>query len=744
MASYETTADFDSAAPESRALELLSPFARFDLYPQPEADGSHAGAEVASPFTEAFAAIGEDHEESQLAQFLVAEFEDEEFAEAVEALANEAAARYLSSPHGWNEETGAPMADPTEATEWMETIAEQTDSFLAELEARFADRSIESVGQEELDQVMREGLPPVTNVIDPRTAQELFWGSLMKKVKKVAGVAKSLAKKGIGVVKRFYPLGILFRALRKFVRPLLNKVLSSAIGKLPESLREPARLLAGRLGLRAAAEFKTPAAYFASEFDFLLADAMVNNDPAGVTELEHEHFPAPHLGSLPNTVEQLDAARHVLTGQLLNAEPGEPPTAAMEQFIPMAVLPLVKTGIAIAGRPRVVGAIAGLLARLIAPIVGKQLAKPLSTQIADKGLATLKLEMEQPNERLGAEALVATLEDTVAEAFAGPPEWLENTLVLEATVQEAFHRAAARHFPLSVLRRGFSNDDDRGLWILMPRATAPVFRYKKYVDPLPLVITRPLAQGVAFSDGETLEDKLADEGVTSWPVHGQLHAFELLPGANVGHLAAGESGNYHAAVDTAQEFDTLARYGNLPLPPDLESHEASRPGAKRKLVRITVDGRRIACRSPFSLRLDLGPVQPTLRLHLRLGERRAQAISEHVQHQRHREIVTVIQSIASPSFRSAVEQRLHLLFERRQMALSPGQVRTLANQLLDGLITAVGSQLPALGGALALAAKDPAPGLTVTAVYQFSSKQAIGTSAPAAPTLTVRPGRHHD
>src|SRR3954454_5789011 len=102
--------------------------------------------------------------------------------------------------------------------------------------------------------------------------------------------------------------------------------------------------------------------------------------------------------------------------------------------------------------------------------------------------------------------------------------------------------------------------------MMFPRATAPHYRYKKYTVIQPVRITRPLARSVTFADGETLEDRLLDAGAPTWPIPGEVHFYELLPGAEFGHLAAyerdGEGTSYGTA---AQEFEELSPARPLPI-----------------------------------------------------------------------------------------------------------------------------------------------------------------------------------
>lgn len=728
---------------------LRTPFAHYELsqtYPGAGTD-LEFGVSLESPFTDGYVFGDTEALDFQAVEMLIAELEDDEFTEALEALAEEAASRYMTSSANWNHELGVPVLDPTDAEQWVEAIGERADQLLAELEERFIDRSVESVSDEELDEALEAAFPELEQFSDPLDAQELFFGKLKKKLKKVAKGAKNIVRKGIKLASKVMPLGIIYRRLRPIIKPLLKKVLASAIGRLPRSLREPARKLAQKYGLRPASEFESELEYFATEFDMSVAEALTDTDPAATERLESEaaHEEA-DVAAEPSVAEELDVARERLVQQLLEAEPDQPPLAAMEQFIPLAILPIVKTGISLIGRKRVVNFIAGLLAKLIQPVVGRQLARPLSVQIADKGLALLKLEAEAESERLGAEAIAAVVEETVGEVFSLPDELLENELYVEAAVQDAFHRSAARHIPGAFLRRDIvdpASEKARGVWVMMPRRTSPIYRYKKYSQVLPARLTREMAREVVFSDGETLEERLVDEGETAWPVDVEIEAYELMPTANLGHVASFEAnGEYVHSHEAALEFDVLEEAGQLPLPPDSERSPGR--GRKRPLIRIQARGRRLRRKSPISVRLDLSGTQPAMRLHVWIGERRAHAMSEQLQKQQNREVISAFKSITGPQMRRVVAKRLRSMFTRRNMTRDDAALVNLTSQLFDGLLSALSKQLPTMAAAMTTAAKDPAKGLTVTAVFGFESKEAIGKGSLGSPTLTVRPGRHRD
>ena len=85
----------------------------------------------------------------------------------------------------------------------------------------------------------------------------------------------------------------------------------------------------------------------------------------------------------------------------------------MEQFLPAiaAISPAIKGGIAPIGRPKVVRFIGGLLAKLIQPIIGPELAN--ATAMADVGMHMFGFETGRVDTRaVATEALAATIEET--------------------------------------------------------------------------------------------------------------------------------------------------------------------------------------------------------------------------------------------------------------------------------------------------------------------------------------------
>ncbi|HZC99994.1 MAG TPA: hypothetical protein VFA46_07325 [Actinomycetes bacterium] len=767
-----TTNPRDTDSPGSELMS--SPFAGADLTTMGEA-GPTSTVAVASalttPFSEALASLGESDLEAEAFAALIAEFEDDEFTEALEALVNEAAARHLASTGTWSHESGAMQLAHTELEQWLETVAAEADRQLAALEAHFGDRPVDSVSESEIDAVGGSGMEHAA-LDSPIDAQELFFKKLLDKAKKVVKGAVKLVKKGVKAVGKVLPTGKIFGALRKLVRPLLKRVLAKAIGKLPASLRPAARRLAGKVSgaVRKAtgdseAEDMPEAEALSSEFDEALAEAVLAPNDAAMTEaLDAFEAEAAGVSTSDSAVEALDVARQRLARQLVDAQPGQPPVAEMEQFIPvvMAAMPLVKLGVKIIGRTRVVKFVAGLLANLIKPMIGPEVATPLSRHIADAGLRLLGLEAEGSDDgMLGAEALVAATEDTIREVMALPEASLEHELLVEAAVEEAFEQAAMRHFPPQVLRPDLAmaeQDDERGIWVPLPRSTRPHFRYKKYSVVQPVRITRPMAQAVTFTEGDTLEERLLDQGVTTWPVQAEIHTYELLPGGEMGHLAAFELGG-ESYADGALEFDELEDERPLRQPGGARTrrrppaHGGRRPGGARRggrrragtrVVRLMVKGKRLRRRPRFALKLDVTSAAPQLALHLLISERVAHKMAGDLEHKRHAQVVAAVRLLVGEPRQKAMAARLQRLLAKQGITLPEGGSAKLAAALAEAVERVVAAQLPDAAPTLATAAKDPAAGATLTFTFPFADRDALTRGEPGEPALQIRAGMHRD
>ena len=107
-------------------------------------------------------------------------------------------------------------------------------------------------------------------------------------------------------------------------------------------------------------------------------------------------------------------------------------------------------------------------------------------------------------------------------------------------------------------------------------------------------------------------------------------------------------------------------------------------------------------------------------------------------------VVSLVRGLVGAAFGRALSQRLQSMLTKRGVPLTPGADSRLAGQLAEAIVLAVSEQLPAAAATLSQAAKDAAPGLTLTFTFTFADKAALGTAAPGSPALTIRPGVHRD
>jgi hypothetical protein len=699
-------------------------------------------APAASPFAEAMTEPdGRQTAEAQW-QTLVDELADEAFDEALDGLVDEAAGRYLRarSRSSTGPDTAGLAAQDVEA--WLAERAEVVDRALARLEAEYADRQMSEAEAEALADSMGAGTEAEGD--GPAAATEQFIGGL---VRKAAKAASSVAKAGISALGTLLP-GRIFGLLRRLARPLLKRVLDKALGRLPAPLQGPARMLAAKLGL---GEDETIEASLGETFDQELAQLLLAPTEGQVEELLTE-LEVEASAPASDPLSRLDGARATLTEQLATADPQRPPTEQLEQFIPavMAAMPLIRAGLKIVGRERVVRFLAGYLARLIQPHIGPVAAKALAPRIADTGLRLLSLEAEAPD-RLGAEALVDALEETVRSVLELPAESLADPVRLESAADIALAEAAARLLPASALRpdlETFESTDREATWVLMPRRTPGCRRYRAYGRVFDVTITRPQARAIVLNGEDTLEERLHDAGLERWPLAGEVHLYETMPGTQPGHLSAFEDESTTWDAGELEELTPEAASLLLGQPGLGRRHPAParRWAPGRRYFRLVVPGRVLRRRRPrLVMRLDARAAQPTIRLHLRLGDRSSGVLAGHLTRQAFPDAVGAVAQLVGPVVRRHLANRLLVRLRRGLgVAVTPARAESLANHLVEGMLRVLSAQLPGSAAAVLAAIKDPAPGITLTFVSTFADRAALQTGEAGEPTMTVRAGRRHD
>jgi hypothetical protein len=536
--------------------EVETPFA--ETLPAAEGEPASLGflswTETVSPFAERIA--GEPQAEGPTAEIVAEAFEslqDESFAEALAELISETSEAADQRIQG---------EQPMQLAEQRSALA---DAHLAPIgfEAeqcvqRFIDHvqnlDLQGLSEGQLDEIL-DRFDPGAGSVTP--AGEQFLGGLIRKAKSVVKSVVSAAGK---VATAALPiLGPILNKLKALVRPLLRRVLAVAINKLPAALHEPALALARRFGLaeaEAEATFEleaeeesleegfaaTPVTTLdpqtlAEQFDAALAESVLGGEALEQGESfghDQERGAEPETGS---QLESLAEARGAFMTRLQAASDNEDLGPAVEQFIP-AILPALRLGIRLVGRPKVVNFLAGFLAKLIGRWVGPELSRPLSQAVVDVGLRMIGLEQGPPGE-LESEAvpalLAATVEDTVRRLSEQPEHVLEDESLLPVAVNEAFEQAVAANFPPSLVRPDLRIAPSLG-GTFVPRHARQPFAYKRFSHIPEVELTEAQAAIMGSFGGVTLAAALRAGGLTL-PAKFRVRIFEAGPGTTLPRLA---------------------------------------------------------------------------------------------------------------------------------------------------------------------------------------------------------------
>jgi hypothetical protein len=463
---------------------------------------------------------------------------DHEFDELTERLSHEAASAVDERlPEG--EESTDPVARERFVRAYLEPLGREAERLLETVADTVARHDAMSLTEEELDAVLA---PLEVGETHLSPTFEGFLGGLLDKAKKLAKGAVKIAKKGIAAVGKLMPINIVLGKLKALARPLLERVLRYALGRLPPALRPAASQLAKRflkIGEldETSDEVEQPATadvrVIQQEFDLAAASLLFAADETE-GELAIAETAMEAQGAGDDATARLDAARQRFIDEVTE---GEDPVAAMEHFLP-AIMPVARIAIGIIGRERVVAFLARYLAKLIERYVGREGSAPLSRAIVDAGLRMVTLEAPSETEREAAgAALAATVEDTVHRlAELGELDVADEELLAHDTYH-AFEAAAAANMPPATLQpklRPTAHLD--GTWILMPpRRRAK--RYKKYSRVVRTKITPQVARQLTTFGGTSLEAFLSEHGA-SGTVDAQAHLYEAIPGTTLERLTA--------------------------------------------------------------------------------------------------------------------------------------------------------------------------------------------------------------
>lgn len=754
------------AQPGSTSEVLFSGLSLADPPAAPASTEAMPEAGLNSPFPARFISEAFAPGAGEAATFF-AELEDEDFVDSLEQLINDAAAHQLADQRNWS---SLPAEADSRASleDWIEPVAAEAERALDGFAERLAGSDLYSMPAQEFEQLLEAAGNQAPYGL---SGYEDFLGGLLRAGKKLVGGAVSLVKKGIAAVGKVLPVNLLLGKLKGLVRPLLQRVISAAMNRLPASVRPLARKLAAKLGVsEAEAEDHASAEGLAEVFGLEVASLLYA--PEAEEELG-ENFFEPTTYESTDSLAALETARARFTERLAVLPDGSTPAAEIEQFLPavMAVQPLIKLGISIIGRQRVVKFVADILANLAKGLIGEGPAKLLATPVADLGLKVFGFETEADSDRMrAAEAVASTVEGTALRLMELPEATFEDQLQLASAVQEAFVEAAAAYLPDRVLHQELPEREtagEGGVWILMPRTAKPRYRFRKYTRVFAVPITRQAARAIRWSDGGTLEGHLLDRGVRRWPLEAEVDLYEAIPGSQFGHFTQDETTDEALQADSS-EFQLLtpeiaglllrepalgrpgAGSGSLgPAGPGAHAPGAAglgraRPQVGRRYFRIRSTAlnrinraRRLARR----LHVVMEPSKRRLRVQLRLSERQAQQVLALLQPSStsaRRDLPSVLAAL-----RGLYEGRLPLILTsrlvRHQLAKDAAEASAPVDALLKALAASLSKFLSQRSAQLAAAVAEPAHGVTITATFHDITRDKLG-AAVQPPDVSVHAG----
>ncbi|HTQ29358.1 MAG TPA: hypothetical protein VMI35_14580, partial [Puia sp.] len=503
---------YSSNGQETMTAEYESPFAEVFTGEMEEEQGQTLRGsitqEIDSPFSKTYETTQGARQTPRDGEFVqfIGELHDQEFNNALYELATELEDSWSSkiSSEVAMGERFIPYAN-NQASAYFAPLIRETQSMIDRVNEHFSGNSFGNYSETEISNFFSE-LEFDHAQLSP--AQEQFFGSFFKKVKSVVKKGIDLAKKGISIVGKILPINIILSKLKGLIKPLLEKVLKFAIGKLPKVLQPYAQDLAKKflnletgMGETSENSGEIPSA---GELENIQAelDNHISNLVFSGNEMEAEELQSGYEMSgetLENETSykhghrhiHLHGARHQFIQDLKDLKDGESPAPAVERFLPavmLALQPIIKMAEGLIGRPKIVSFLANLLAKLVGKYVPSNVALPLSSSIVDLGLSAIGFETyEAGRTDLAYESIANTIQETVQNLGELNEATLNDHEELTNQVMEAFEKAAANNFPSQYIKQELHPASHPGLWVLKPRNASRHF-YKKYTKVFPVTI----------------------------------------------------------------------------------------------------------------------------------------------------------------------------------------------------------------------------------------------------------------
>lgn len=682
------------------------------------------------------------------------ELYDEEFDDALANLVDEAAAIYETHfPYEQEDPQGVGYQAERLLNQHFAPLASQSEALFGALARELGQRDPTSLSQDEIETLVDRYRPTA----DLSPSFEQFFGKLKNLAKKTI----NLAKQGISAAAKL-GLGPVLDKLKALIKPLLTRVIQTAIGKLPPNLQPIARKLAEKLPFLKEFEESDEALPAAAgtfeitdlqnEFNQQVADLLFAD-----TEVEQDLEVARVLTqpAVPDTypLAELDRARDRFVESLRNLKEGEDPAPYVENFIP-AILPALRIGINLAGRKRVVDFLAGFLAKLIQKFIGPQYAPALSQAIVDAGLRLLQLETTAEDESgAAASAVAATVEETIRRVAALPDYVLDNQELLEGFALEAFEQAAAANLPPVLSQDTYRKRPElgeatkrQGVWVMMPYGRRRRKRYKKYSRRMRARFSPRKASALETVEGAPVEEFLEERlGVDPGEeVEAFVHLYEAVPGTRLSDIVRNEEPI--ARIDGAQGYDQLhlltreaasLLLGEPELGRDAETYanDPNAPAVGQRFYYLEIPGKRpLTAPGPAGrpqarrlsrARLVLDFPKNEARIYLFLSEIRSQEIAVRLRQRGHLgPVMTRMRRIIDRGLGKAFAgnpRRLKIIHEAAPPGRGPDALnrlpsvvsQVLRGRLIEWTVKALADHLKQHSEEFTRAAEDTADGVTL-------------------------------
>jgi len=590
--------------------KLQSPFLDVTSFPRAQSElmednmSPSVPISVSSPFVSVYhmedGAKRIDSESEGFVQFL-GELHDEGFDDAVFELINEASALYEDRvAHEYQETSSQANGAEHFLQAHFLPLEHELETLLDTMADEFENRNFETMTEAEIE-VFIDSYQP-TRELSPNF--ENFGGWFKKKLKKAAKWAKKKAK---GLAAKAFKGAL--KKLKGYLKPLLKKILTFAIGKLPKKYQSLANLLRKKLGYEIDEEAIFEREYdttgevdqIQQEFDVYLANLLYSDD-----EIKHELILSEIIYEseqpIADPLSDLNNARDQFIEGILDLKEGEDPTPLVENFLPAAMW-AVKIGLKFYGRPKLVKYLAKYLAKLIRRYVGKKYALPLSKVIVDAGLRLVNLEITEQETIQAAGGVVASMvEDTLYQVANLPEYILDDEGLLEGFVLEAFENAATRNLPEVLPEEAYikkpSLRESKGLkasWVrkLNKRKKS----YKKFSRAMKTKLSYHKLKGIKSFGEVPLSELLQNQygPAVSTELEARVHLYEAIPGTTLSQISRYENNTPGLGGAGKQIYTQLH-----PLTPEAAGMLFGEPGLGRSIPnRYLLNRRRIGVGQRF-------------------------------------------------------------------------------------------------------------------------------------------------